>query len=107
MGHRLSRLKGFHIHATDGEIGHIDDFVLDETTWTIQYLVVDTSNFIGGKWVVVSPSVIQSVEWGKLRVNVSLSFDLCAGRCGPMSPKWVCLSFLIGTRTRRSVSLLR
>jgi len=81
MGHRLSRLKGFHIHATDGEIGHIDDFVLDETTWTIQYLVVDTSNYVGGKWVVVSPTVIQSVEWGKLRVNVSLSRD--AIRKGP------------------------
>jgi sporulation protein YlmC with PRC-barrel domain len=81
MGHRLSRLRGFHIHATDGEIGHIDDFVLDEATWTIQYLIVDTSNFVGGKWVVLSPSVIQSVEWGKLRVNVSLSRD--AIRSGP------------------------
>jgi len=71
--HRLSRLKGFHIHATDGQIGHVDDFVLDESTWTIQYLVVDTSNFIGGKWVVISPSMITKVEWGKLSVNVSLS----------------------------------
>jgi hypothetical protein len=73
MEHRLSRLRGFHIHATDGQIGHIDDFIIDETSWTIQYLVVDTSNFIGGKWVVLSPTVIESVEWGKLRVNVALS----------------------------------
>jgi len=81
MAHRLSRLKGFHIHATDGQIGHIDDVIVDDTTWTIQYFVVDTSNFIGGKWVVISPSVIQSVEWGKLRVNVSLSRE--AIRKGP------------------------
>jgi hypothetical protein len=66
-------VKGFHIHATDGEIGHVDDFVIDDATWAIQYLVVDTSNFIGGKWVVVSPSVITSIEWGKLRVDVSLT----------------------------------
>jgi hypothetical protein len=73
MLHRLSRVKGFHIHATDGQIGHVDDFLIDETTWAIQYMVVDTSNFIGGKWVVVSPSVITAIEWGNLRVDVSLT----------------------------------
>jgi hypothetical protein len=73
MVHRLSRLKGFHIHATDGQIGHVDDFIVDDATWTIQYLVVDTSNFIGGKWVVIAPSMIEMVEWGKLRVDVNLS----------------------------------
>ena len=73
MLHRLSRVKGFHIHATDGQIGHVDDFLIDESTWTIQYLVIDTSNFIGGKWVVVSPAVIQQIEWGNLRVDVSLT----------------------------------
>jgi hypothetical protein len=73
MLHRLNRVKGFHIHATDGQIGHVDDFLIDESTWAIQYLVVDTSNFIGGKWVVVSPSVITQIEWGNLRVDVSLT----------------------------------
>jgi hypothetical protein len=75
MLHRLSRVKGFHIHATDGQIGHVDDFVIDEATWAIQYLVVDTSNFIGGKWVVVAPSTIKGIEWGKLRVDVALTRD--------------------------------
>jgi sporulation protein YlmC with PRC-barrel domain len=73
MLHRLSKVKGLHIHATDGELGHIDDFVIDTTTWTIQYLVVDTSNFIGGKWVVLAPSIITAIDWSKLRVNVSLT----------------------------------
>jgi hypothetical protein len=75
MLHRLSKVRGFHIHATDGLIGHVDDFVVDEATWAVQYLVVDTSNFIGGKWVVVSPSMIQQVHWGKLRVDVALTRD--------------------------------
>jgi sporulation protein YlmC with PRC-barrel domain len=75
MLHRLSKVKGFHIHATDGEVGHVDDFVLDETTWAVQYLVVDTSNFVGGKWVVISPSVIKGIDWHKLRVEVTLTRD--------------------------------
>src|SRR5688572_29983193 len=37
-------LTGFHIEATDGEIGHVDDFLIDEDSWRIRYLVVDTSN---------------------------------------------------------------
>ena len=81
MLHRLSKLRGLHIHATDGEIGHVDDFVLDEATWTIQYLVVDTSNFIGGKWVALSPSVIRGIEWSKLRIDVTLTREQI--RSGP------------------------
>jgi len=44
MLHRLSRLRGCHIHAVDGEIGHVDDVLVDERTFAVQYLVVDTSN---------------------------------------------------------------
>ena len=73
MLHRLNQVKGFHIHATDGQIGHVDDFLIDEETWTIRYVIVDTSNFFGGKWVVVSPSVVTRIEWGNLRVDVSLT----------------------------------
>ena len=55
MLHRLSRINGFHVHGTDGPIGHVDDFIVDEATWQIRYLVVDTSNWMGGKWVAISP----------------------------------------------------
>ena len=54
MLHKFSKLRGFHIHALDGEIGHIDDFLLDESTWGLRYFVVDTSNWVGGKRVLVS-----------------------------------------------------
>ena len=73
MLHRLSRLEGFHIHAADGEIGHVDDVLVDEQTWAIQYLIVDTSNWIGGRWVVISPSALRGVDWGKGRIDVSLT----------------------------------
>ena len=75
MLHRLNRLKGFHIHATDGQIGHVDDVLFDEDSWVVQYLVIDTSNFIGGKWVVVSPQTIEKIDWGNLRLDVPLTRD--------------------------------
>jgi hypothetical protein len=73
MLHKTSKMRGFHLHAVDGEIGHVDDFLVDETGWGIRYLVVDTSNWIGGKWVLVSPAVITRVDPEHGLINVSLT----------------------------------
>ena len=43
MLHTTSKMRGFHILATDGEIGHVGDLLIDERTWSVRYLVVDTS----------------------------------------------------------------
>ena len=61
MLHKTSYLKGFHLHATDGEIGHVDDFLVD-AGWKVRYLVVDTSNWIGGKSVLIAPIAIETVD---------------------------------------------
>jgi len=73
MVHRLNLIQGFHVHATDGDIGHVDDFLLDESSWQIRYLVVDTSNWLGGKWVAVSPSSVTRIDWSNREVFVSLT----------------------------------
>jgi sporulation protein YlmC with PRC-barrel domain len=56
-------LRGYHIHATDGEIGHLADALLDDTDWSLRYLVVDTSNWWQGKEVLISPRSTQSIMW--------------------------------------------
>jgi Ni,Fe-hydrogenase III large subunit len=73
--HKLSKVHGFHVHALDGEIGHVDDFLLDESTWALRYLIVDTTNWIGGKRVLVSPEVIAGVDAEARRIDVSLTRD--------------------------------
>lgn len=45
MLHKTSKMRGFHIVATDGEVGHVDDFLVDEN-WTVRYLVVDTRSYL-------------------------------------------------------------
>jgi len=72
MLHKTSRLKGFHLHATDGEIGHVDDFLVDPA-WKVAYLVIDTSNWIGGKSVLVSPTAITNVDVEKQEIRVRLT----------------------------------
>lgn len=74
MLHKTSRLLGYHLFAADGEIGHIDDFLVDERLG-MRYLVVDTSNWVGGKSILVSPSAIESVDSPEQRIHVRLTRD--------------------------------
>ena len=65
-------VSGHHIQAADGEIGHVDDFIIDDETWAIRYLVIDTRNWWPGKKVLVSPRWIERVSWSESKVFVNL-----------------------------------
>src|SRR5258707_514488 len=73
MLHKTTKLCGLHVLATDGEIGHVEDVLVDERTWAVRYLVVDTSNWIGGKSVLIAPSLLTSVDAASRRIQVSLT----------------------------------
>lgn len=66
-------VTGHPIQAADGEIGHVVDFILDDETWAIRYLVVDTRNWWPGKKVLVSPKWIERVSWSEMKVFVQLT----------------------------------
>ena len=65
-------VTGHNIQATDGEIGHVDDFIVDDATWAIRYLVIDTRNWWPGKKVLLSPKWIERVSWDESKVFVNL-----------------------------------
>jgi hypothetical protein len=56
-------VAGYGIHADDGDIGHVQDFLVKDRTWAIRYLVVDTGNWWPGKHVLVAQDWICSVSW--------------------------------------------
>jgi uncharacterized protein YrrD len=66
-------VSGYHIQAKDGEIGHVKDFIIDDETWAIRYLIIDTQNWWPGKKVLVSPQWIDRVSWSESKVFVNLS----------------------------------
>lgn len=71
--HSTRDVSGHYIQATDGEIGHVEDFIIDDETWAIRYLIIDTENWWPGKKVLVSPQWIERVSWDELKVFISLS----------------------------------
>ena len=68
-------VTGHNIQAKDGEIGHLEDLIIDDETWAIRYLIIDTKNWWPGKKVLVSPLWIDNVSWEEKKVFVALSQD--------------------------------
>ena len=81
-------LQGFALGAPDGDIGRIDAFYFDDEGWIIRYLVVDTSCWLPGRQVLVSPDAIERVSWAEASVRVALSREAIrsAPPWGPSSP---------------------
>jgi hypothetical protein len=69
----VKEVKGYHIRATDGEIGHVEDFIVDDADWVLRYMVVDTRNWLPGRKVLVTPLWIESIEWAERQVQVDLT----------------------------------
>jgi sporulation protein YlmC with PRC-barrel domain len=66
-------MSGYHIHTNEGDIGHVVDFILDDKTWAIRYLIVDAQSWWPGKHVLISPQWIERVSWDESKVFVNLS----------------------------------
>ena len=69
----IKEVHGYMIQAENGHIGHVEDFLVHEKTWTIQYIVVDTRNWLPGKKVLVAPDWIEEVSWAASQVKVDLT----------------------------------
>jgi hypothetical protein len=63
----------YYVHASDGDIGHVSGFLVDEQTWAIRYVVVNTSNWWLGHEVIIAPEWIDEVDWAESLVTVDLS----------------------------------
>jgi sporulation protein YlmC with PRC-barrel domain len=66
-------VTGYAIVAVDGDIGHVQDFVIDSRTWAIRLLIVDTSHWWSGRKVLLSPDWIRDIRWADRTVDVDLS----------------------------------
>jgi uncharacterized protein YrrD len=66
-------VTGSHIQATDGELGHVEDFLIDDETWAIRYLIIDTRNWWPGKKALISPKWIERISWLEAKVFVNLA----------------------------------
>jgi hypothetical protein len=69
----IEAVTGYHIHASDGEIGHVEDFLVDDAGWGIRYITVDTRNWWPGKKVLISPRSVQEIDWTDNQVHLNVN----------------------------------
>ena len=68
----VEAVTGYHIHASDGEVGHVEDFLVEDADWSIHYLVVDTKNWWPGKKVLILPRLALEIDWTDKLVNLKV-----------------------------------
>ena len=64
---------GHHVHALDGDIGHVENFMFENDDWSMHYFIVDASNWWFGKRVLIAMQAVKTVEWSDRRVRLDLS----------------------------------
>jgi uncharacterized protein YrrD len=66
-------LAGYHIHAKEGAIGHVADFMIDDKSWAIRHLVVRTGHWFSGKEIVLSPQNVDRISYEESTVFVNVT----------------------------------
>lgn len=68
-----SEVAGYHLHATDGDLGRVHDFMIADEDWAIRYIIVETGHWWAGKKVLVPTQWIREVNWEQSKVYVDVS----------------------------------
>jgi hypothetical protein len=69
----IEAVTGYHIDATDGEIGHVEDFLIEDADWSIHYMVVDTNNWWPAKRALISPRSARKIDWSNKQVHLNVN----------------------------------
>jgi len=70
---KANKLKGYKLHALDGEIGKVKEFYFEDSLWRIRYLVADTGGWLTGRRVLISPHALTAVNKEKQHIAVNLT----------------------------------
>lgn len=69
----VQEVVGYSVHARDGNIGHVHDFLLDDETWTLRHLIVDIGSWLAGRKVLIVPGSVTGCDWARSRMSVDLT----------------------------------
>jgi hypothetical protein len=76
-------IKGYRLRATDGEIGRVENFLIERVDWSIQYLIVVAGSWLTGKEVLLAPYAVTRIDWLNREILLNVSRDQVKN-----SPPW-------------------
>jgi uncharacterized protein YrrD len=69
---RAKEVIGYNVTGRDNGLGRVADFILDDESWVLRYLVLDASDLIQGKKVLIAPFWIQWIRYDNKEVFIDL-----------------------------------
>jgi sporulation protein YlmC with PRC-barrel domain len=66
-------VTGYNIQSVDGEIGHVSSFLVDDKSWAIHELVIETGHWFSGKEILIPTSKVKRISYEESKVFVSLT----------------------------------
>jgi hypothetical protein len=79
----VAAVAGYQVHAEDGMIGHVENFLIDDIRWDIRYVIIDTKNFWPGKHVLLSTHAVTGIDGVRREFRLNLSCETVK-----TSPEW-------------------
>ena len=79
----VAEVDGYHVQASDGDIGHVEDLAVEDAGWAIRYLIIDTRNWWAGQRVLVSPHAVREISWGDRQMRLDITREKIKA-----SPPW-------------------
>lgn len=73
MLRNIRNLIGYSIHATDGDLGKVDDLLFDDQKWAVRYLIVNCGGWLVRKKVMISPLSILRIDRETKRLDLNLT----------------------------------
>jgi len=72
----VKEVKGFEVHGIDGRLGNVVNFIMDDDTWALRYLLLDTSYLLPGKMVLLDMVSVKSINLAAMDIQMEASTDV-------------------------------
>jgi uncharacterized protein YrrD len=69
----MQEVIGYNIQSVDGEIGHVSSFLVDDRSWAIHELVIETGHWFSGKEILIPTGKVKRISYEEAKVFVSLT----------------------------------
>ena len=72
----IREVRNYNIEATDGNIGYVENFIIDDKNWDIKYLIIDTRKWMhwlpGGEYILITHELIEKIDWAESNVYIKV-----------------------------------
>jgi hypothetical protein len=68
----MEAVVGHRVHAIDGLVGHVDDFLIDEVDWTVRFIKIDTRNWGPARRLLLPSALVRKIDWPSRAVHLEV-----------------------------------